>query len=120
MLLRGGSSGLRRYPFMIILKARTDGNLQPIELKADPGSKVTGSRTCLRLRKARQDGCLAMDLRTEGKRLKMPLISRSWYPKEAGVIAAADTILQVRYRTRPEGWLARLLCLGLQCHDVGA
>ena len=43
MLLRGGKAAvLRRYPFTIILKTCSDGDLQPIELKADPGSKVTG------------------------------------------------------------------------------
>ena len=43
MLLYGRKAAvLRRYPFTITLKPRTDGDLQPIELKADPGSKVTG------------------------------------------------------------------------------
>src|SRR5664279_10741 len=44
MLLRESKAAvLRRYPFTIIPKARTDGDLQPIELKADPGSKVTAA-----------------------------------------------------------------------------
>jgi 5-methylcytosine-specific restriction endonuclease McrA len=32
----------RRIPFTIILKDRVDGDLQPLELKVDPGSKTTG------------------------------------------------------------------------------
>lgn len=43
MLLRHGKAAvLIRYPFTIILKDRTGGECQPIELKADPGSKETG------------------------------------------------------------------------------
>jgi 5-methylcytosine-specific restriction endonuclease McrA len=32
----------RRLPFTLILKDREDGAIQPVELKADPGSKTTG------------------------------------------------------------------------------
>jgi len=32
----------RRYPFTIILKERMGGEMQPIEVKIDPGSKTTG------------------------------------------------------------------------------
>ncbi|MFO7028831.1 HNH endonuclease, partial [Limnospira fusiformis CCALA 023] len=32
----------RRYPFTIILNKEVHGNPEPIELKLDPGSKVTG------------------------------------------------------------------------------
>ena len=43
MLLREKKAAvLRRYPFAIVLKDRADGELQPIEFKADPGSKTTG------------------------------------------------------------------------------
>jgi len=43
MLLREGKAAVfRRYPFTIILKDRACGDIQPVELKVDPGSKVTG------------------------------------------------------------------------------
>ncbi|MBI5345890.1 MAG: RRXRR domain-containing protein, partial [Chlamydiae bacterium] len=30
------------YPFTIILKEREGGNVQPVEVKIDPGSRITG------------------------------------------------------------------------------
>lgn len=42
-LLRTGKAAIyRRYPMTIILKERTGGATQPVELKLDPGSKTTG------------------------------------------------------------------------------
>jgi len=85
---------LRRYPFTIILKARTEGDLQPIELKADPGSKVTGVS-------------LVADYAKRGKTVvwhgssaqrasyKTPLI-QDVVSEEADVIARPDTVLHVR------------------------
>jgi 5-methylcytosine-specific restriction endonuclease McrA len=42
LLKRGKASVFRQYPFTIILKEREGGNIQPIEVKIDPGSKMTG------------------------------------------------------------------------------
>jgi len=42
-LLRDGKAAVYRLrPFTIILKYRDDGETQPVELKVDPGSKITG------------------------------------------------------------------------------
>lgn len=42
-LLRDGKAAVfRQQPFTLILKHRADGAIQPIEFKADPGSKTTG------------------------------------------------------------------------------
>src|SRR5258708_36529316 len=42
LLSSGKAAVYRRYPFTIILKHRSDGEVQPVELKVDPGSKTTG------------------------------------------------------------------------------
>src|SRR5512143_592761 len=42
LLTAGWAAVYRRIPFTIILKDRADGDVQPIEFKADPGSKTTG------------------------------------------------------------------------------
>lgn len=42
LLDSGTAKVYRRYPFTIILTRREGGNLQEIELKIDPGSKITG------------------------------------------------------------------------------
>jgi hypothetical protein len=93
MLLRGSKAAvLRRYPFTIILKARTDGDSQPIELKADPGSKVTGVALVADYAKRGKTVVGLWIFSTEGKRLKTPLI-QDVVSEEAGVIARPDTVL---------------------------
>ena len=43
LLSAGDAAVFRRYPFTIILKRPpSDGVIQPLRLKLDPGSKVTG------------------------------------------------------------------------------
>ena len=42
-LLNAGKAAVyRRFPFTIILKEREGGDVQPVALKIDPGSKTTG------------------------------------------------------------------------------
>ena len=36
------ASVFKRYPFTIILHDRASGDVQPVEVKLDPGSKTTG------------------------------------------------------------------------------
>jgi len=42
LLRKGKAAVYRRYPFTIIMTHRVGGNLQPIEVKFDPGSRTTG------------------------------------------------------------------------------
>jgi 5-methylcytosine-specific restriction endonuclease McrA len=42
LLSAGRAAVYRAVPFTIILKDRADGDVQPVEFKADPGSKTTG------------------------------------------------------------------------------
>jgi 5-methylcytosine-specific restriction endonuclease McrA len=42
LLKKGKAAVYRMQPFTIILKGREDGDSQPVEFKADPGSKATG------------------------------------------------------------------------------
>ena len=42
LMSNGKATELRRYPFTIILKDRKSGEVQPLRLKIDPGSKETG------------------------------------------------------------------------------
>jgi hypothetical protein len=41
LLARGRAVVVKRYPFTIRLKDRIGGQLQPIRIKLDPGSKTT-------------------------------------------------------------------------------
>ena len=42
LLRKGKAAVFRRFPFIIILKEREGGSIQPTTLKIDPGSKQTG------------------------------------------------------------------------------
>lgn len=42
LLKNGKAAVLKRYPFTIIMTHRVGGDLQPIEVKFDPGSRTTG------------------------------------------------------------------------------
>lgn len=42
LLTAGKAAVYRQQPFTIILKERADGDVQPVEIKIDPGSKTTG------------------------------------------------------------------------------
>jgi 5-methylcytosine-specific restriction endonuclease McrA len=42
LLKKGKAAIFRYYPFTIILKEREGGNVQPMQVKIDPGSKYTG------------------------------------------------------------------------------
>jgi len=42
LLKQGKAAVFRQYPFTIILKERDGGDVQPVTIKVDPGSKTTG------------------------------------------------------------------------------
>jgi hypothetical protein len=46
------ASVFKRYPFTIILHDRDSGDMQPVEIKLDPGSKTTGLRLTYMVRTA--------------------------------------------------------------------
>ncbi len=57
MLLRQGNAAVfRRFPFTIILKDRSKGDVQPADIRLDPGSKETGVAVVVRGKNA--DRCV--------------------------------------------------------------
>jgi 5-methylcytosine-specific restriction endonuclease McrA len=107
MLLRGRKAVvLRRYPFTIILKARTEGDLQPIELKADPGSKVTGVSLVADYAKRGKTVVWAMDLQHRGQAIKDALDSRRGIRRGRRNRKTRYRASRFDNRTRQDGWLA--------------
>jgi len=107
MLLRGRKAAvLRRYPFTIILKARTEGDLQPIELKADPGSKVTGVALVADYAKRGKTVVWAMDLQHRGQAIKDALDSRRGIRRGRRNRKTRYRASRFDNRTRQDGWLA--------------
>src|SRR6202142_182567 len=107
MLLRERKAAvLRRYPFTIILKARTDGSLQPIELKVDPGSKVTGVALVVDYAKRGKTVVWAMDLQHRGQAIKDALDSRRGIRRGRRNRKTRYRASRFDNRTRPDSWLA--------------
>lgn len=105
MLLRHGKAAVyRRFPFTIILKERTGGKTQPVELKLDPGSKTTGVALVQQNRRGKIV-IFAAEIHHRGQQVKKCLDSRR-------AIRHGRRNRKTRYRpprfnnrTRSDGWL---------------
>ena len=102
LLKAGKAAVLRRYPFTIVLKYRADGDIQPIRIKLDPGSKETGVAVVSETTKTL---LFAMVLAHRGRAIKGQLVSRR-------AIRRGRRNRNTRYRkprflnrTRKTGWL---------------
>jgi 5-methylcytosine-specific restriction endonuclease McrA len=101
-LLKAGKAAVyRQFPFTIILKKEVDATPKPIQLKLDPGSKVTGIALV-------QSGQViwGAELTHRGQAIKASLESRRSLRR--GRRSRHTRYRQARFlnRTRPKGWLA--------------
>lgn len=105
LLKKGKAAVLRLKPFTIILLERNQGDTQPLELKFDAGSKVTGIALVVQCK----NGCKVVwsaNLHHRGQAIRDALLSRR-------AIRRSRRNRKTRYRqprflnrTRPKGWLA--------------
>jgi hypothetical protein len=105
MLLKQGKAAIYRlYPFTIILKERESGNVQPIEVKIDPGSRTTGVAAVL---KEKKESVLiwGAHLHHRGLSIKESLLTRR--SLRAGRRARKTRYRCARFdnRKKPAGWL---------------
>nr|UZQ22101.1 HEARO endonuclease [uncultured bacterium] len=101
-LLKAGKAAVfRRYPFTIILKKAVETNPEPLELKLDPGSKVTGIAI-----KQGDKIIFGAELQHRGQQIKEALLSCRQLRR--GRRNRKTRYRQARFlnRTRPDGWLA--------------
>ena len=96
---------LRRYPFTIVLKDRADGDLQPIELKADPGSKITGIALIADYAKRGKTVIWAGEIQHRGQTIKDALGSRRAIRRSRRNRKTRYRAPRFDNRTRPSGWL---------------
>lgn len=102
LLNEGKAAVFRRFPFTIILKeSRPDAPVQDLELKLDPGSKVTGIAI-----KQGNKVIFGAELQHRGQQIKDALLSRRQLRR--GRRNRKTRYRQARFlnRTRPDGWLA--------------
>ena len=104
-LLRDGKASVfRRYPFTIILKHRAGGDLQPVSLNIDPGSKTTGVAlvadyprgTC---------AVWALHIGHRGQQIKSALDSRRGIRRSRRNRKTRYRAPRFLNRTRTKGWL---------------
>ena len=105
LLTAGRAAVYRMQPFTIILKDRDDGETQPVEVKADPGSKTTGIALVGHFE---QQGAVVLwgaNLNHRGQVMKNNLESRRSLRR--GRRGRKTRYRQARFlnRTRTLGWL---------------
>ncbi len=105
MLLRQGRATVyRRYPFTIVLKDRSSGDCQPIELKEDPGSKKSGLTLVAEFKKGKA-AIWGMELEHRGQDVKKALDSRKTLRRSRRNRKTRYRAPRSSNRRRPEGWL---------------
>ncbi len=103
LLSSGKAAVYRRYPFTIVLKAAVEAPLEPLRVKIDPGSKITGIAV---VSDATGEVVFAAELTHRGQTIKTSLDDRR-------AIRRGRRNRKTRYRkarwsnrrNRPEGWL---------------
>jgi 5-methylcytosine-specific restriction endonuclease McrA len=101
LLNAGKAKVFRLYPFIIILNKEVAGNPQPLTLKIDPGSKVTGLAIL-----ADSSLIWVAELTHRGQSIKASLDSRRSLRRNRRNRKTRYRQAQFLNRTRPSGWLA--------------
>ncbi len=105
LLTRGQAAVYRRQPFTIILRDRTDGDTQPVELKVDPGSTTTGLALVGHFGRQGAVVLWGANLRHRGQAIKARLESRRSLRRGRRGRKTRYREARFRNRTRPAGWL---------------
>lgn len=104
-LLKSGRAVVhRRYPFTIRLKDRTGGETQPVDLKVDPGSKVTGI-ALVRKDKDRIEVLHLAELSHRGHTIRKKMEQRSNFRRRRRSKNVRYREKRFDNRVRPNGWL---------------
>ena len=105
LLRKGKAAVYKRFPFIIILREKSGSDVQGLELKLDPGSKITGIALVAECKQGRKV-VWAGELNHRGQAIKNSLLSRRQ-------IRSSRRNRKTRYRqprflnrTRPQGWIA--------------
>jgi hypothetical protein len=94
----------RMYPFTIRLKDRVGGDVQPVRIKLDPGSKVTGLAVVRETDTGQHVLCLA-EIAHRGHTVAKHMESRSGYRRRRRGANLRYRAPRFDNRRRPEGWL---------------
>ncbi len=104
LLKKGKAAVLKLHPFTIVLKEKEKGDLQEIELKIDPGSKVSGiALTCSFLRE--KVVLWAANLEHKGMAIRSALESRRSLRRGRRYRKTRYRKVRFDNRRRKEGWI---------------
>ncbi|HIK29795.1 MAG TPA: RRXRR domain-containing protein [Oscillatoriales cyanobacterium M59_W2019_021] len=101
LLSAGQAAVYRSFPFTIILKKEVDATPEPVEIKIDPGSKVTGFAL-----KQGNKVIFGAELKHRGQKIKDALLSRRQLRRGRRNRKTRYRKARFLNRTRPDGWLA--------------
>jgi 5-methylcytosine-specific restriction endonuclease McrA len=100
LLAAGKAAVYRRVPFTIVLKHRSHGDAQPIELKYDPGSKQTGIALIVN-----KVVVFAANLQHRGQEIKRSLDQRRAQRRNRRTRKTRYRKPRFDNRRKPAGWL---------------
>jgi len=104
LLDKGKAAIYRRYPFTIILKDRTGGEVQPVAFKVDPGSKITGLALVADLKNGKRI-IWGAEITHRGEAIRDALGSRSALRRGRRSRHLRYRAPRFMNRTRRSGWL---------------
>ncbi|XBH05402.1 RNA-guided endonuclease IscB [Singulisphaera sp. Ch08] len=94
----------RRFPFTIILKNRVGGDVQPVAVKIDPGSKTTGVAVVAETDQAKTV-VVAAEIEHRGQKIKAALETRAANRRSRRARKTRYRQPRFQNRTRQKGWL---------------
>lgn len=105
-LVRDGKAKVeRRVPYTIQMLVREGGDKQLMELKFDPGSKVTGIAIVAHYEKSRKVVVWAANLEHRGEEIKSALMKRAGCRRRRRNCNLRHRKARYANRTRTKGWL---------------
>ena len=104
-LLRDGKAAVyRRVPFTIVLTERASGDAQPLELRADPGSKTTGLALVAAFKRG-DTVVFAAELTHRGSQIRKAIRQRAACRRRRRNANLRHRPARFDNRTRRDGWL---------------
>jgi 5-methylcytosine-specific restriction endonuclease McrA len=107
LLKKGRAKVHKRYPFTIRLVDRTEGQMQPVALKLDPGASVTGLAMVRQDQEdpSRQVVLHLAEVTHRGKTVRKRITQRAMFRRRRRTANLRYRAPRFNNRSRPQGWL---------------
>ncbi|WP_155996571.1 RNA-guided endonuclease IscB [Verrucomicrobium sp. 3C] len=105
LLKEGRAAVFRSFPFTIILLERASGDVQPVRVKCDPGSKTTGMALVAEFARRGPTVVWAAELTHRGEAIRSALRQRAMHRRSRRNRKTRYRAPRFDNRKRSEGWL---------------